>query len=111
MNQITDADAYKRGFDRGYTLCLSMKKLTREFSAVLRSVASKDFQHSYGLGLQDGYSEGFRNVKKDLAQQKLEEYQAEQQPQKQQKDTRTQNRQAAVQQMETKDKGRDEVER
>lgn len=116
-HQITDAEAYKRGFERGYTLCLSMKKLSREFSAVLKSVVSKDFQHSYGIGLQEGYNEGFRNVKKELAQQKLEEHQMRQQNQQevihqksQAHNKRLQQRQAEMQhqqQQQDKEEERD----
>ncbi len=74
---ITDIEAYKRGFDRGYTLCVNRKKLKREVSAILLSIASKDFQNNYGWGLQDGYNTGKHYVKRELISQKQKEQEIE----------------------------------
>ena len=63
----------KRGFDRGYTLCVNRKKLKREVSAILRSIVSKDFQNNYGWGLQDGYNTGKHYVKRELISEKQKE--------------------------------------
>ncbi len=88
-HHITDAVAYKRGFDRGYTLCINMKKITVEFSAVLRSVVSKDFQNSYGIGVKDGYNTGLQYIKRELVDEKLKQKEVELQKNKQPIDLET----------------------